>query len=96
MKLMNSKDIGKILEDKADFNDLFNFDEEDRASPCWEAKVDRDNDALVFLIDGKEILKSKLSKLGYEPTVKDLTYYIQFLKQGKLRELSKELKIKGK
>ena len=96
MKLMNSKDIGKMIEDEADPGDFFNFNEEDLVGPCWEAKVERENDALVFLVDGKEVLKSKLSKLGYMPTVKDLSRYIQFLKQGKLKELSIEVKKKGK
>lgn len=96
MKLVNSKDIGKMLEDKADPGDLFNFDEDELASPCWQATVDRDNDALIFLIDSREILRAPLSNLDGEITVDRLSYYIQFLKEGKIKELAKEFKIRTK
>jgi len=55
MKLINSKDINKILEDKSDPGDFFDFREEDLVSPCWQINIDKDRGDMVFLIDSKEI-----------------------------------------
>ncbi len=93
MKLINSKDVEKMLEDKADPGDLFNFIEEEQSSPCWEAKIDRDNNSLILLTDGNEQLIVPLSKVG-EVTVDKLSYYIQFLKKGNINDLAKELKVR--
>ena len=86
MKLMNSKDIGKILEKDSD---LFN---DELMSPCWQAFVDRENDLLLFLIDDKEVLRVPLSCVDGKITVEKLTYYIQFLREDRIKELSKELR----
>lgn len=53
------------------------LDDEDIAGPCWEVKVDKKNNVLLFLIDNKELYRSVIKE---EPTLKKLCYYISFLK----------------
>ncbi len=97
MKLVNSKDIKKIVEDKADPGDLYNFLEEDLKSPCWEAKVDREEGKLKFLIDSKELLNYPLSKLRKEDLdFQSLVDLIQILKLEDMKLLRAELKEKTK
>jgi hypothetical protein len=91
MKLMNSKNIEKIIEDKEP-GDLFSFEEEETSGPCWEVKVNHYNNSLSFLINGEEKLTTHMPKKKI--TVSLLTHYIQFLKNDKLNELTKELKVK--
>lgn len=82
---MKSKEVEKIVNKKIEEEfDEFLFDE-DLSSPCWEAKVDKNQ--LLFLIDGKKVLQVKAPK---NITIELLSYYIQFLKEDRIEELSKE------
>ena len=93
MRLINSGDVKKFL-DKTDADEFLDFDD-NTSSPCWEVKVDREDNKLVFLIDAKEILSSSLSNFGdTELMVEDLVYFIQILKDGDYERLKKEAKIK--
>lgn len=89
MRLMNSKDIEKIIEEKID-SEIISFDEE-LSGPCWEAKINRYENEIIFLVDGKKILTAPLP--DNELTVEKLSYYIQFLKNDEIDQLSKELKV---
>lgn len=90
MRVINSGDVKKLLDDKADPGELFDFDE-DIKSPCWEAKVDRENGKLVFFIDREEILSAPLNNFKEsEITVERLSYFIQLLKNGEYERLAEE------
>ena len=93
--MINSKDIKKMVEDKADPGDLYDFLEDELKSPCWEAKVDRDEGKLRFLIDAKELLNYPLSKLRDEDlTIESLVEFIQVLKLEDMKLLRSKLKEK--
>jgi hypothetical protein len=97
MKLVNSKNIKQIVEDKADPGDLYDFLEDDLKSPCWEVRVDRDDGKLRFLIDSKELLNYPLSKLReVDLSMKSLTDLIQVLKLEDMKLLRVQLKEKSK
>jgi hypothetical protein len=94
MRLINSGDIKKLLDEKPDPGELFDFDD-DTSSPCWEAKVDKEGNRLVFLIDAQEILSSSLSNFGEsELTIDRLVYFIRILKEGDYERLKKQAKAK--
>ena len=64
--------------------------EETLAGPCWEVKVDRENDMLLFLIDSKELYRSVIKQ---EPTLEKLYYYITFLKTNDISGLKDALNV---
>jgi len=64
--------------------------EENLAGPCWEVKIDRENDMLLFLIDSKELYRSVIKQ---EPTLEKLYYYITFLKTNDISGLKDALNV---
>ena len=95
MKVINSKELGEILDDKTDPGEFFDFDsEEDYRSPCWEVKIAREINAVLFLIDGKEVLRAKLELFRAEDlnNIDYLVRFIQMLKEGDIDGLKAELK----
>jgi len=87
MKIMNSKDIDQLI----DMEEQELFEDENLSSSCWEAKIDRNTDSLLFLVDNEIVLKIKLSKMKEELTVEKLSFYIKFLKENDLKGLEKEI-----
>ena len=90
MKL-NTKDINKILDENTDPID--SVLDEVRVDPCWEVKIDKEKNKMVFLIDKSEKFSTSLSKFKSEDiTVDLLSSFLQLLKQGKMEELKKAVK----
>jgi len=88
MKIMNSKHIDQLI----DIEEQELFEEENLSSSCWEAKIDRNTDSILFLIDNEVVLKTKLSKIKEEITVDKLSFYIKFLKENDIKGLEKEIR----
>lgn len=93
MKLINSKELGEILDDAA--GNFFDFDDdEDYRSPCWEVKVAREIGAVLFLIDGKEVMKSKIELFRPED-LNNIDYWVRFLhllREGDIEGIKSEIK----
>jgi len=85
MKIMNSKDIDQLI----DMEEQELLEEENLSSSCWEAKIDRNNDSILFLIDNEVVLKTKLSKIKEDITIDKLSFYIKFLKENDIKGLKK-------
>ena len=95
MKVINSKELGEILDDKADPGEFFDFDsDEDYRSPCWEVKVARELKAVLFLIDAKEVLRINIDL--FDPNdlnnIDYLVHFIRMLKEGDVNGIKIELK----
>jgi len=91
MKLINSKEIGKIIEENTDPIDIVDeFDECEHLSPCWEVKIDKTRKKMLFLVDRQEKLSTPLSKFKPEEiTVDLLVSFIKLFREGKMIELKK-------
>lgn len=96
MKLINSKDIEKILDDNTDPIDVLDdFDESEHRNPCWEVRIDRSKNKMLFLVDKEEKFSVSLTKFKSEDiTVNLLASFIKLLRDGKMDELKKAIKMK--
>ena len=93
MKLVNSKDIKKIVEDKSDPGDLYDFLEDELKSPCWQVNVDRETGKLRFLIDSKELMNYPLSKVDDEDiNLFNVSEWLQILRTEDTKLLKHRLK----
>ncbi|MFA5048762.1 MAG: hypothetical protein WC516_07085 [Patescibacteria group bacterium] len=91
MKLVNSKEIGKILDENTDpIYVVDDFNESEHRSPCWEARIDKLRNKISFLVDKEEKLSVALSKFkSNEITVDLLASFIKLLREGKIDELKR-------
>lgn len=96
MKLINSKDIEKILDENTDPIDVADdFEESEHRSPCWEVRIDKSRNKMLFLVDREEKMSVSLAKFKAEEiTVNLLSSFIKLLRDGKLDELKKAARIK--
>ena len=95
MKLINGKDIGKILDENTDPIDIENFDEPEQFNPCWEVKIDKNRNKILFLIDGEEKLSTPLAKFKPEEITLDLVIgFLKLFKEKKIDELKKATRTK--
>lgn len=88
MELINSKDLKKI------FDECVEFDTQDEERyPCFQVKIDKEKrKAMIFLIDGREILSYSLSKLNKSYlTVERISGFIKILRTGNIEKLCKRL-----
>jgi hypothetical protein len=91
--LVNSKDIKKIVEDKSDPGDLFDFLEDELKGPCWQVNVDWEGGKLRFLIDSKEFMHYSLFKIGEENiNLVNIVEWLQVLKLEDAKLLKNTLK----
>lgn len=97
MKVINSKEFEELFDDKADPGEFFNFDsEEDYRSPCWEVKVAREVGLVLFIVDGKEVLRKKIKLFNLEDlnNIDYLVHFINMLKEDNIDGIKAELKVK--
>lgn len=93
MKLINSrKDIDDLIKEKSETY-LYDDNEEEQHSPCWEVKIDRDCEkAMIFLIDGEEQLSCPLSKLDESYfTIEKISEFIGLLRNGEFDKMKEVL-----
>lgn len=95
MKTINTKELGKILEENVETIDTIeNLDEFEQISPCWEAKIDKVRKKILFMKDGEEKVVASLSKFSKEEiSLEFLTTCIKYLREGKINELKKLARI---
>lgn len=92
MKLINTKDLKRLLEESAmDFKDLFDMRDE-TASPCREIKVDRERRRIVLLVDRKELMSQTLENLGVcGLSLEQADTIMSLWRKGKMEELRQYL-----
>jgi len=91
MKLDN-KEITKIIDENVDVIDSIG-DIDFEVSPCFEVKIDKEKNRMIFLIDKTEKLSASLSKYKKnEITVNLLSRYLKLLREGNMDELKKAVK----
>lgn len=94
MKLANSSDINKILEN-IDQEYVFDGMEDDIApSPCYQMTVDSDREEFVFSVDSKEITSFPLKgfSLDYDELKGTLATCFDCLRGSDVRGLKRFLK----
>jgi hypothetical protein len=93
MKLLNTKDLKRLLEESAmEFQDLFEARDE-TAGPCREIKVDKEQGRLVLLVDRRELMSQTFDKFdAREGLSPDQANNILFLwREGKMDDLRQYL-----
>ena len=95
MKLMNTKDLQKIL---ADTEYFFEAEEEEVRAPCYRVNIDKDKEKFVFYIDKKEILAYPYEgfDLSCEPVLKTINEALVFLKSNNIKGLKRFLEMRKK
>jgi hypothetical protein len=79
------REIDKIIVENDYY--LTEEEEESQASPCWEVRVDRETNKLLFQIDGKEVLSYPLSKVKKPLTLEKFNSLLHILRSGDLKAL---------
>ncbi len=88
MRLVNTKDLRRLIEEGAtDFRDLFDAKDE-TAGPCREIRIDRENGRLLLLVDRRELMGQSLEALGVRELDLDLVNDIMALwRTGRIADL---------
>ena len=95
MKLANSKNIRKLLENNSEVDNFFDIDEMLIPGPCFEVKIDKLKGILACLIDGEEQLTCNLIKVRPELLTREgFCHLISMLRLRDLDALRKEIKTK--
>lgn len=63
MKLVNTRDLQRLLDDGMDAENLFDSQEE-TAGPCYAIKARPEEDLIAFIIDSDEQASFSLSEMG--------------------------------
>jgi hypothetical protein len=89
MKLEND-----ILKRFLDFEEDEDVKVENKHGPCWNIKVNKEKQSLLFLIDGEIKLTYPLSKMQKDVTLEFLASLLEIFKAGNMNALRKKLKSK--
>lgn len=96
MKLVNTKDLRRLLdEDALDYEDLFDAKHES-AGPCRQIHVDAEQGDVVLLLDRCELMRQSLRKLGLADGV-PLDFFervTRLWRENRMDDVRKELKLK--
>jgi hypothetical protein len=83
---MRNKELEKIIVNDDSY--YITEDEEDlRASPCWEVRIDKETKKLLFQVDGKEVFSYPLSRIKKPLTLEKFNSLLQILRTGDLKVL---------
>jgi len=95
MKLLNTKDLKRLLEEGAmEFQDLFDTRDE-TAGPCREIKVDRERGRVVLLVDRRELMSQTFDELGIQGglSLEQADTILSLWREGKMEDLRRHLKL---
>jgi hypothetical protein len=95
MKLLNTKDLKRLLEEGAmEFQDLFEAQDE-MISPCREIKVDRERGRVVLLVDRRELMSQTFENLGIQGSfsLNQVDIILKLWREGKIEDLRLYLKL---
>jgi len=95
MKLLNTKDFKRLLEEGATgFQDLFETRDE-TAGPCREIKVDRERGRVVLLVDRRELMSQTFDEFGFQGSLSlaEADDILSLWRAGKMEELRRYLKL---
>ena len=94
MKLVNTNDINKMIEDNGDPGHFYDGDQEDHRYPCYQVSFDAQREEVLFLIDNKELFSysSKGIDLKRFRTATAFRPLIQLLKEGDIKGIKKAMK----
>lgn len=93
MKLLNTKDLKRLLEEGAmEFQDLFDTRDE-TAGPCREIKVDRERRRLVLLVDRRELMSQTFDRCGVQDglSIDQANIIMALWREGRMDELRRHL-----
>lgn len=89
--MKNIEKLEKLFEEAS----METEDELKEVFPCYEVRVDKDRGKLVFIVDGKEILSTALSKFSSKELNSDLfSKFIFCLKTNNITSLKSYAKLK--
>ena len=92
MKIINSKELKKQLDEVLDLEEIYEAHEEELYSPCWQVQIDRENQQLIFLIDANKVMSYSTKKIDQKLlTVSTLGKLIKILREGDLEKLKNEI-----
>jgi hypothetical protein len=95
MKLLNTKDLKRLLEEGAmEFQDLFDTRDE-TVGPCREIKVDRERNRVVLLVDRRELMSQTFDKLDIQGglSFEQADFILSLWRAGKMEELRRYLRL---
>ena len=96
VKIIDGNDINKLVDDESDPSGLFDFNCVQK-SPCWQVKIDDEQQALLFLIDNVEKVSCPLEVLVKpEITMDEANKWIGMLRNGNFTAIKKDLRGKRK
>jgi hypothetical protein len=93
MKLLNTKDLKRLLEGAMEFQDLFDARDE-TAGPCREIKVDRERRRLVLLVDRRELMSQTFERCGIREdglSLDQANIIMSLWREGRMDELRRHL-----
>lgn len=89
MKLLNTKDLKRLLEEGAmEFQDLFDARDE-TAGPCREIKIDQERGRIVLLVDRRELMSQTLDKFDARSglSLEQANTILLLWREGRMEEL---------
>jgi exonuclease I len=95
MKLLNTKDLKRLLEEGAmEFQDLFDTKDE-TAGPCREIKIEREHNRVVLLVDHRELMSQTFDRLGIKNSLslEQIDIILSLWRTGEIEKLRKYLKL---
>ena len=97
MKLVNTKDLRRLLDEGAlEYEDLFDAKHE-LAGPCRQVHVDKEQGDIVLLLDRCELMRQSLKKLGLSDGV-PIEFFervMRLWREDNIDDVKKELKLKA-
>lgn len=95
MKLLNTKDLKRLLEEGAmELQDLFDTKDE-TAGPCREIKIERERNRVVLLVDRRELMSQTFDKLGVKNglSLEQIDIILSLWRTGRIEDLRKYLRL---
>jgi len=97
MKLVNTKDLRRLLEEGAlDYEELFD-NRYESAGPCRQIHIDVEQGDIVLLLDGRELMRQSVKVLGFVIDGVPLEFFERIMRLWRLdriEDIKDELKFK--
>jgi len=91
MKLMNTNDLRRLLEEGImELPDPFE-EHDETAGPCREIKIDREAGKVIFFVDRREIMSQDLDKTACGFSMEEINALMAMWRSGKMDELRRHL-----
>lgn len=93
MKLLNTRELQKALEEVSDPGQFYDDDNENFKAPCYQVSINNERKAFIFLIDQKELFSYPYEgfDLSYDTVMETITRALFLLKTGDVAGLQEFL-----